>query len=103
MMCYDVYLAAGYPIGTGVIEGACRYLVKDRMDITGARWGLAGAEEVLQLRALDKSGDLADYWKFHASAELRRNHASRYAGGEIPAIVGHGKPAERGSHLRVVK
>ena len=103
MMCYDVYLAAGYPIGTGVIEGACRYLVKDRMDITGARWGLAGAEAVLQLRALDKSGDLADYWKFHASAELRRNHASRYAGGEIPAIVGHGKPAERGSHLRVVK
>jgi|SRR5436309_8501290 len=45
-------LAKGYPIATGVIEGACRYLVKDRMEITGARWGLEGGEAVLKLRAL---------------------------------------------------
>jgi hypothetical protein len=38
----------GYPIATGVIEGACRYLVKDRMDITGARWGLKGAEFIIR-------------------------------------------------------
>lgn len=44
-------LAKGWPIATGVIEGACRHLVKDRMDITGARWGLHGAEAVLRLRA----------------------------------------------------
>jgi len=44
---YDQYLAKGYPIATGVIEGACRYLVKDRMEITGARWSLEGAEAVL--------------------------------------------------------
>jgi hypothetical protein len=46
------YLAQGYPIATGVTEGACRHLVKDRMEITGARWGLEGGESVLKLRAL---------------------------------------------------
>ena len=40
---YDGYLAAGYPIATGVIAGACRYLVRDRMELTGARWRLVGA------------------------------------------------------------
>jgi hypothetical protein len=49
---YPHYLARGYPIATGVIEGACRYLVKDRMEMTGARWGLPGGEAVLKLRAL---------------------------------------------------
>ena len=46
---YGRYLAAGYPIATGVIEGACRYLVRDRMELTGARWRLVGAEAVLKL------------------------------------------------------
>jgi hypothetical protein len=50
-------LAQGWPIATGVIEGACRHLVKDRLDITGARWGLAGGEAVLKLRALVSNGD----------------------------------------------
>ncbi len=49
---YHDYLAEGLPIATGVIEGACRYLIKDRMDITGARWSLQGAEAVLRLRSL---------------------------------------------------
>ena len=44
-------LAAGWPIATGIIEGACRHLVKDRLDLTGARWGLQGAEAILKLRA----------------------------------------------------
>ncbi len=52
---YDCYLAKGLPIATGVIEGTCRHLVKDRMDLTGARWSLAGAEAVLRLRALRSS------------------------------------------------
>jgi hypothetical protein len=52
---YDDYLKAGLPIATGVIEGACRHLIKDRMDITGARWSLAGAEAVLRLRSLYKA------------------------------------------------
>ena len=58
MLRYDEYLRDGLPIATGVIEGACRHLVKDRMDITGARWGLAGAEAILRLRSLQVSGDL---------------------------------------------
>lgn len=76
---YDEYLAQGLPIATGVIEGACRYLVKDRMEITGARWGLEGAEAVLKLRALRTSGDFEEYWEFHRTRELERNHLSRYA------------------------
>jgi len=75
---YDLYLASGYPIATGVIEGACRYLVKDRMDITGARWGLETAEAVLKLRALRTSGDLDAYWSFHERAEYFRNHLDQY-------------------------
>lgn len=83
---YDEYLAKGLPIATGVIEGACCHLVKDRMDITGARWGLGGAEAVLKLRAIRSSGDFDAYWTFHEQQELTRNHAERYANGEIPAM-----------------
>jgi len=76
-MRYDEYLAAGLPIASGVIEGACRYLVKDRMEITGARWGLDDAEAVLKLRALRSSGDLEEYWRFHKAEERKRHHLSR--------------------------
>ena len=62
MLHYDRALAEGLPIATGVIEGACRYLVKDRMGRTGARWSLQGAEAVLRLRALRASSDFDDYW-----------------------------------------
>ncbi|MGI9003408.1 MAG: ISKra4 family transposase, partial [Pseudonocardia sp.] len=61
-LAYHKALAAGWPIATGIIEGACRHLVKDRMDITGARWGLPGAEAVLKLRALHSNGDFDAYW-----------------------------------------
>ncbi|MGH7383300.1 MAG: ISKra4 family transposase [Candidatus Methylomirabilales bacterium] len=78
MLRYDEYLAQGLPIATGVIEGACRYLIKDRMDITGARWGLERAEAILKLRSLRSSGDFDLYWEFHKTQELARNHTSRY-------------------------
>ena len=95
LLRYDNYLAAGFPIASGVIEGACRHLVKDRMDVTGARWSLAGAEAVLRLRALRSSGDFDEYWPFHEKHEYERNHAARYA---------NGKPVPtRGRHLRVIK
>jgi hypothetical protein len=83
---YDRYLAAGYPIATGVIEGACRYLVRDRMELTGARWRLVGAEAVLKLRALRASGDFDAYWDFHEAREYERNHAQRYADGTAPPV-----------------
>lgn len=79
MLKYDEYLTAGLPIATGVIEGACRHLIKDRMDITGARWGLQRAEAVLKLRSLQSSGDADAYWDFYKAQSLRRNHTSRYA------------------------
>jgi len=75
---YDTALQAGWPIATGVIEGACRHLIGDRLDITGARWGLQGAEAVLTLRALSSNGDLPAYWAFHLAQEHRRIHQARY-------------------------
>lgn len=100
---YDNCLARGLPIATGVIEGACRHLVKDRMEITGARWSLSGAEAVLQLRAIHCSGDFEEYWKFHECQEKRRNHITRYERGIPRTRRPNLAPPRSGSHLRVVK
>src|SRR6266511_2439875 len=81
---YPTALHKGWPIATGVIEGACRHLVKDRMDITGARWGLPGAEAILKLRALISNGDFERYWTWHLTQEQQRIHNSRYLDGVIP-------------------
>jgi hypothetical protein len=81
---YNQALAQGWPIATGVIEGACRHLVKDRLDLTGSRWGLQGAEAILKLRALRSNGDFNEYWQFHLQQERRRVHESRYADERIP-------------------
>ncbi len=96
-MHYDHYLATGLPIGTGVIEGACRHLIVDRMDGV-ARWSLKGAESVLQLRALRSSGDFEQYWKFHFEQEYQRNYVSNYAGGSVTPIKGRSQP-----NLKIVK
>jgi hypothetical protein len=77
-LIYRIALTMGWPIATGVIEGACRYLVKDRLAITGARWSLPGAEAVLLLRAVITNGDFAAYWTFHLHQEHQRTHTSRY-------------------------
>jgi len=77
-MDYPRALAEGWPIATGVIEGACRHLVQDRMGITGARWGLEGAQAMLWLRAINASGDTSAYWDWHITQERQRNHLSRY-------------------------
>ena len=72
-------------IATGVIEGGvCRHLVKDRMDITGARWGLDGAEAILKSRALRSNGNWDDYWPYHLAQERQRIHHSRYSNNQIP-------------------
>ena len=81
---YPTALQKGWPIATGVIEGACRHLVKDRMDVTGARWGLDGAEAILKLRTLTSNGDFDQYWTWHLAQEQQRVHNSRYLGGVIP-------------------
>jgi hypothetical protein len=71
---YNESLEQGLPIATGVIEGAGRHLVKDRMDLTKARWRLKSADAVLKLRALKVSGDLKKYLSFHFWKEKVRNY-----------------------------
>jgi len=68
-MQYDKYLAAGYPIGSGVAEGACRHVVKDRMEQSGMRWSLAGAQAMLHLRAIHLNGDWDAYLEHHIEHE----------------------------------
>jgi hypothetical protein len=71
-MKYDEYLAAGYPIGSGVAEGACRHLVKDRMERTGMRWLPCGAQAMLDLRATYLNGEWHAFWDFHVTQEDQR-------------------------------
>jgi hypothetical protein len=68
-MRYDEYLAAGYPIGSGVAEGACRHLVKDRMELTGMRWTVSGAQAMLHLRAIYLNGDWDDFVEYRIQTE----------------------------------
>ena len=81
---YPTALAKGWPIATGIIEGACRHIVADRLDITGARWSVDGAEAILKLRALRSNGEWAQYWRFHLAQERTRVHESRYLNNVIP-------------------
>jgi len=99
---YNRYLEQGLPIATGVIEGACRHLVKDRMEVTGARWSLTGAEAVLKLRALRSSHDFDEYWSFHETQEYKRNHQALYAAGFVPPTVKPRKTRSR-TRLKVIK
>ena len=78
MMDYGTYLAKGYPIGTGLIEGACGYLVKNRMEGSGMRWSWVGAEAMLQQRAVKLNGDWDDFWSFHIDSERERLYPATY-------------------------
>ena len=100
---YQTYLAQGFPICSGVIEGTCRHLINDRMDRTGARWRLRGAEAVLKLRSLYASGDLEDYWTFHEQQEQQRNHTSRYAEKKLPQLQNPHDGVNPRRHLNLVK
>jgi hypothetical protein len=107
-LCYDLFLSQGLPVATGVIEGACRHLVKDRMDVTGARWSLKGAEAVLRLRALKSSHDFEEYWRFHEGCEYERNHKNLYADGKVPSVIRlkqkqSSKQYRKRDHLKVIK
>jgi hypothetical protein len=81
-MHYGDALRDGLPIATGVIEGACRHLVRRRLDI-GGTWSTKGAEAVLLLRAVVLSGDFDEYWAFHERQVYRRTHESSYLG-DVP-------------------
>lgn len=76
-MHYDRYLAAGYPIASGVIEGACRYYIKDRMERAGMRWTVAGAQAMLDLRSTWLNGQWDDFQVYHIEQESRRLYPHR--------------------------
>ena len=71
-MRYDEYLAAGYPIGSGVAEGACRHLVKDRLEQTGMRWTVERAQAMLHVRAFYLNDQWEDFIEFRAEREQDR-------------------------------
>ncbi len=71
-MHYEQYLAQGWPIGTGVVEGACGHLVKDRLEQAGMRWSKDGAQAMLDLRAVRINGDWDAYWQFHRQQQHQR-------------------------------
>jgi len=76
-MRYDDYLAAGYPIGSGVVESTCGHTVKSRMEGTGRRWSIKGAESILLLRSVYTSNDWDTYWHAHRKLEQKRLYDSR--------------------------
>ena len=76
-MKYNEYLARGYPISTGVIEGACRHLVKDRMERSGMHWTLAGAQAMLALRCVAINEQWQRFTQFHIQQENERLYPYR--------------------------
>jgi hypothetical protein len=77
-MRYDAYLRAGYPIASGVIEGACRHIIKDRMEQGGMRWTLAGAQAMLDVRAVCASSAWDDFGVWRQAEATQRTHPHRY-------------------------
>ena len=73
-MRYDEYLAQGWPIASGPVEGACKNLIKDRRERSGMRWTEKMAEAIVQLRAIYLSGDFDRYWSFHIEKDQQRLH-----------------------------
>ena len=85
-MRYNKALAAGWPIATGVIEGACRFVIEDRFGITGARWSPDGADVILRLRAVVVNGDLDDYMTYYKQRYRDDVHLTRYNPASIPDL-----------------
>jgi len=71
-MRYNEYLAQGLPIASGSVEGACKNLIKDRMERSGMRWSSDGAEAMVKMRAVYLSGDFEEYWDWHIAQDQER-------------------------------
>jgi hypothetical protein len=82
-MRYDEYLAAGYPIASGAIEGACRHLVKDRMERAGMHWTIAGAQAMLEVRSVYLSGQWEEYQAYRIEQETQRLYPHRALVGQL--------------------
>jgi hypothetical protein len=77
-MRYDEYLQKGYPIASGVIEGACRHVVKDRLERTGMSWTHSGAQALLHLRAIATSDQWNEYQTYRVEHETQRLYPYRH-------------------------
>jgi len=82
MMRYNDYLNKGYPVGTGVVEGACGCLVKDRTDRSGMKWSSEGAQAILNLRAVKQNKDWDKYFAYYVEMERKRLYEN-----EVPGFV----------------
>ena len=76
-MRYDQYLQAGYPIASGVIEGACRHVIKDRIEHGGMRWTLEGAAAMLHVRSVCASSEWENFGRWRQAEEAKRIHPLR--------------------------
>ncbi len=76
-MHYNEYLAAGYPIGSGIIEGACRHIIVDRMEESGMRWVMDGAKAMLGLRCIYINGDWEQFMDFNIQQEQQTIHPDK--------------------------
>ncbi len=85
-MRYDKALANGWPIATGLIEGACRHVIEDRFGLTGARWSPNRAEDILKIRAVVVNGDLDPYITYYKHRYQREHHLARYDPTSIPDL-----------------
>jgi hypothetical protein len=88
-MRYGSYLADGWPIGTGVVEGACGHLVKDRMEHSGMRWTRAGAQAMLDLRAVRINDDWDTYQTFHRQCQHQRLYDRPLGAIPVPELFTH--------------
>jgi len=86
-MRYDRYLAKGYPIGSGVIEGACKNLVKDRMEQCGMSWTKSGAEAVLNMRSIQINKMTTNYWEYHIAQERKRLYDTLIENGPLKLVA----------------
>ena len=77
-MKYHVYLQQGLPIASGSVEGACKNLIKDRMERSGMRWTQRTAEAMVKMRAAYLSGDFDEYWNFHIAQEQKRLNSVKW-------------------------
>jgi hypothetical protein len=89
-MCYDESLAHGWPIGTGVGEGACRHLVKDRLEQSGRRWTTGGAQGVLDLRA----GRINGHWERYGQLHRHQQHQRLYGRSTSAPASAEARPLE---------
>ena len=80
-MKYDRYISAGYPIGSGIVESTCGHTVKDRMEGTGRRWSIDGAEATLLLRSIYTSSDWDEYWIEYMRLERQRLYRKQLEAG----------------------